>query len=129
MEEIEFKISNTKDLQLFSVIQAMGTLGYQLMRTERNGYIFYNPTLTKFGKSLMSMQRAIMLHNCISPTSTHGCDAYTVNMFLAAKVVHNVKLQYWKRKKRISVNGAKSAHLVAFVDPAYAELFHVIQPS
>ena len=49
MEEIinEEFVADTRDLQLFSVIQAMGVLGYQLMRTSKGGKIFYNPSKSK----------------------------------------------------------------------------------
>lgn len=123
------KITNTRDLQLFSLMQALATTGYQLMRTEKGGYVFYNPNRTRFGDSLMSMQSAIKVHNCMSHVDSGGADPYTVNQFLAAKVVHSVKLQYCKRTKKLIVNGGENAHLVAFTDEAYPELFNVIKPS
>jgi hypothetical protein len=121
-------IYNTRDLQLFSVIQAMSVLGYQLMMTDKGGKVFYNPSLTKKGLALMSMQRAFMLHNCIDRLDTYGFDFYTINQFLAAKVVHNVKLQYSKTKKSVYVNGGHTANYVAFVDYSYPELFNLESP-
>ena len=131
MEEIinEEFVADTRDLQLFSVIQAMGVLGYQLMRTDKGGKIFYNPSKSKSGDALICMRRAVMLHNCIDHIYPHGCDSYTVNQFLAAKVVHNVKLQYSKRSKQVYVNGGENANYVAFTDPSYPQLFGLFEPS
>jgi len=123
------EIKDTKDIQLFSVIQAMGVLGYQLMRTSKGGKIFYNASKSKSGDALVCMRRAIMLHNCIDPIYPHGYDSYTVNQFLAAKVVHNVKLQYSKRSKQVYVNGGENANYVAFTDPSYPHLFGLFEPS
>lgn len=129
MSEFE-GVADTRDLQLFSVIQAMGVLGYQLMNTNKGGKIFFNPAKSKTGDALICMRRAIMLHNCIDVHyNQHHYDAYTVNQFLAAKVVHNVKLQYSKRKKQIYVNGGENAHYVAFTDEAYPQLFGLFEPS
>lgn len=122
-------VADTRDLQLFSVIQAMNVLGYQLMCTEKGGKVFYNPSKSKTGDALICMRRAIMLHNCIDIHNRHNHDTYTVNQFLAAKVVHNVKLQYSKRSKQIYVNGGQNANYVAFTDEAYPQLFGLFEPS
>lgn len=125
MEEIQYEVKDSRDLQLFSLMQAMGALGYQLMRTNRQGYVFYNPIHAKYGKSLMSVQNAMRLHNTLDHYTNMGYDAYTINQFLSAKVVHNVKLQYCKKKKLIKVNGGVNANYVAFTDEAYPSLFSI----
>jgi hypothetical protein len=119
------KIIPTRDLQLFSVAQAMEVLGYKLWMTPTGGYLFYNKSRSNKGNALMSMQRAFMLHNCLGSIDTMGYDIYTVNRFLAAKVVYSVKLQYCKRKKRVFVNGGENANYVAFVDYNYREQFGI----
>lgn len=123
---IDDSIVSTRDLQLFSVAQAMKTLGYRLCRTERGGYIFYNPSNAYRGDALMGMQRAFTLHNYLHDWCSMGYDAYTVRQFLAAKIVHSVKLQYDKRKKMVYVNGCKYANYVAFVDNSYPTIFGIV---
>jgi hypothetical protein len=118
-------IEDTRDLQLFSVIQAMATLGYQLMLTERGGKVFYNQSKRKTGDSLISIKRAINMHNSTQDSHGHDHDLYALKQFFAAKVVHKVKLQYSKKNKTIYVNGSKSANYVLFVEPEYSELFGV----
>lgn len=122
-------VADTRDLQLFSVIQAMNVLGYQLMRTDKGGKVFYNPSKSKTGNALICMRRAFMLHNNLDIHNQNKYDTYTMNQFLAAKVVHTVKLQYSKRSKQIYVNGGENANYVAFTDATYPQLFGLFEPS
>jgi hypothetical protein len=120
-------IKDTRDLQLFSVTQAMATLGYHLMVTNRGGKVFYNPYKRKTGDALVSIRRAIFMHNSPQEILEHDYDIYSVKQFVSAKVVRKAKLQYSKKKKTIYVNGVDSAHYVLFLEPEYSELFGVEQ--
>lgn len=118
------QIINTQDLQLFSLMQAMNTLGFELMRTNKGGFVFFNPSRSCNGNNLISMNNAITMYNKLSKTDSYGYDAYYVNQFLAAKVVQHVKFQYSKKKKQLMLHSENGhAHYVRCVDDAYWNLF------
>lgn len=124
----EYVVNNTADLQLFSLMQAMNSLGFDLMRTNKGGLVFFNPSRACKGANLFSVGRAIALHNNLTHMNNFGYDSYFVNQFLAAKVVKRVKLQYSKKTKVLAINGTGNAHLVQVVDPTYLTLFNVLSP-
>jgi hypothetical protein len=117
-ENTEFKPTPTRDMQLFSLMQAMYAVGYQLMRTNNKGYVFLNASRQRNGDMLISVQNAVHLHN--NPEEYNGkFDAYELNQLKAARVVVKCKLQYNKKTKSIYATG----DLVRFVEPSYEDLF------
>ncbi len=115
------KIINTTELQQFSLMQAMSTLGYQLMRNPQGRHAFVNFNNMRFGKGVIAVSTAISLYNNYKELGVFlNADKYEINQFNAAKIVRQVKLQYSSKKKAF-VNTASS--YVKFVDPVYENLF------
>ena len=111
----------TTELQQFSLMQAMSSLGYQLMRNPHGRHAFVNFNNMRIGKGVIAVSTAINLYNNTQQLNYFlGCDKYEVNQFRAAKIVSQIKLQYSSKKKGF-IN--TSSHYVKFVDPAYENLF------
>lgn len=117
------KIYNTTELQQFSLMQAMSTLGYQLMRNPQGRHAFVNFNNMRTGKGVIAVSTAINLYNNYKNLGEFlNADKYEINQFNAAKIVCQVKLQYSSKKKGF-VNTA--SQYVKFKDPAYEHLFLV----
>jgi hypothetical protein len=110
---------NTKDIQLFSVSQVMGTLGYQLVVTNHGGLLFYNEHRVEKGNGKISVRSAIQLHNYPSNLDDLDFDAYERYQFRAARVVVNAKLQYSRKQKTVLVTNNK----IKFVNASYTPIF------
>ena len=118
------KTIDTKDLQMFSLMQAFSACGYSLMRTHRNGLVFLNPDRQKQGDALISMERAIRIYNDVRLAS-QTFDLYSIEQFKAAKVVKRCKLQYSKSNKTVINQNS----MVKFVKPEYEQMFLIVEQS
>lgn len=107
----------TKDLQIFSMMQAFSSAGYQLMRTDKGGLVFFCERAHR-GKNLLALEGAIRIYNNYE-LSKRFFDAYALEQFQAAKVVKRIKLQYSKKTKQI----IHQNDMVKFVKPEYEEMF------
>lgn len=115
------EVITTTELQQFSLMQAMSSLGYQLMRNPQGRHAFVNFNNMRIGKGIIAVSTAIGLHNNYTLLSHFlNSDKYEINQFRAAKIVSQVKLQYSSKKKGF-VNTA--SQYVKFVDPAYEHIF------
>jgi len=134
MQQSKYYAQDTKDLQMYSVIQFMSALKYNLCRTVKWGLVFVSSSSDKAENRTISVQTAIRLHNVqwagISKVHQSPCihgfefytDIYTLKQAQAAKVVETVKLQYCKRSKSLKLQH-ESGHMVRFVNPSYQYLF------
>lgn len=113
---------NTKDLQIFSMMQAFGAAGYQLMRTNHGGLVFFCERAK--GKNLLSVEAAIRIYNH-HQLATRFFDSYAHAQFSAAKVVKNLKMQYSKKTKQIIIQN----NMVKFVKPEYEDMFLYLEES
>lgn len=125
---MEEKIYDTKDLQLFSLMQAMNTIGYMLYRTNKGGLVFVSNLPINSARSCLSVGKAIHLYNhstdiLYNPLKNMGFDSYFCSQFEAAKVVKKLGIQYSKRKKLVKVNGPEFKNYVRFVHEDYFDLF------
>ena len=135
MLQSKYYAQDTKELQMYSVIQFMSALGYTLHRASKGGLVFvYDNADVKLEKQTLSVQTAIRLHNadwrgagaihrtpCMLGFKFYT-DAYTIIQAQAAKVVQKVKLQYCKRSKSLKLQH-ESGRMVRFVSPSYQYLF------
>jgi len=135
LKQTKYYAQDTKELQMYSVIQFMSAIGYTLHRTQQGGLVFvYDNADVKVEKQTLSVQTAIRLHNAdwcgMGAIHRSPCmlgfkfytDIYTITQAKAAKVVEKVKLQYCKRSKSLKLQH-ESGHMVRFVNPSYQYLF------
>lgn len=107
---------DTKDLQIFSMMQAFGAAGYQLMRTNHGGLVFFCERAK--GKNLLKLEAAIRIYNH-HQLALQFLDSYAHAQFSAAKVVKNLKMQYSKKTKQLIIQN----NMVKFVKPEYEDMF------
>jgi hypothetical protein len=116
--------TNTKVLQLQSVINFLGELGYEYLPVS---HVFQSEAWVNRGRKELSLQVAILLHNMYyldnwgKPYFRHPFNDIPREWVISAKeakIVHIAKLQHSKRKGLI-VQG----HMVKFVNPENVQYF------
>ena len=135
LKQSKYYAQDTKELQMYSLMQFMSALKYNLCRTVKWGLVFVSSSPAKVENRTVSVQTAIRLHNAdwrsvypMAPAiydtdvQTFHTDTYTITQAKAAKVVEKVKLQYCKRSKSLKLQH-ESGHMVRFVSPSYQYLF------
>lgn len=124
--ETNFEIKDTKSLQIKSVNEFAGGLGYFL---SRNGFFMTLPEVSGAweycDKNIISFKTMVMLHNHENYDNhgreyeRFGFDLHKWNKAKSAKIVQNVNLTANKKKKSIHCH----KHLVKFVKPYYEQMF------
>ena len=123
--------TNTKVLQMQSVINFMHELGYQYLPVS---HVFQSDAWVNRGRKEVSLRVAILLHNTYyplyntyyldswgKPYSRHPFDDIPREWVISAKeakIVHIAKLQHSKRKGLIV-----QSHIVKFVNPENVQYF------
>lgn len=115
--------TNTKVLQLQSVINFLGELGYEYLPAS---HVFQSEAWVNRGRKEVSLRNAIKLHNGVydeihqryfkEPFGDIPPDWYSSAK--KAKIVWVAKLQHGKRKGLIV-----QSHMVKFVNPGNAQYF------
>lgn len=122
----EFEIIDSSKLQLRSLVAFANALGYHQMRYVGEPINFYSSLPENKYRSTVSFNTMVRLHNG-QLLDWHGdrfrdpfaVDAYKMRVARASRIVYKCKLQYCKKTKLIVCQN----HNVAFVDPAYEQLF------
>lgn len=124
---VNYQIIDTSKLQLRSLEAFMNALGYRIpMWCFHDRINFYSIAPENRHRSTISFNTAVRMHNG-GLLDWHGArfrdpfamDTYKMKVAQASKIVYHAKLQYCKKTKRIICQD----HNVAFVDPAYEQLF------
>ena len=123
----DFKIVNTARIQIQSVVNFLQELGYTFYPNEK---VFESVAYeTNKARKVISFATAVKAHNG-HYTETHGRGFEPCTVFWGvpyewwcaaqrAKIVHNAKLQYSKKKNAIITQN----HMVRFVEPENVSLF------
>lgn len=122
-----FEPTDTAKLQLRSLEVFMNALGYKKADSYFDDCInFYSILYENRHRATIAFNTAVKLHNG-QLLDWHGerfrdpfaVDAYKMRVARASRIIYKCKLQYCKKTKLIICQD----HNVAFVDPAYEQLF------
>lgn len=130
----EFKVVDTTDLQMTSLVDFMAAIGYEAVFTQDGKLVrFKQPKFRKNGQEYIGVKRAIYMHNYLPDqvwrhTATVNTDFTTflaspggedmINILFAGstRIVERVKGQY-SRKKGFFVHPSNSNMLIKFNTP------------
>tara|TARA_R110000744_G_C19371770_1_gene563122 strand:- start:8012 stop:8440 length:429 start_codon:yes stop_codon:yes gene_type:complete len=133
------EIKDTLNMQLYSVIQFMGAIGYSFEQLEKGGFLFVDNNGQHKAHKYLSVNTAVKLHNCrwYKTNNKKGEIVYTPDLgqvkgvYLdievcpyihklseASKVVMWSKIQYQSKSKDITLAN-NNAHLVQLADEEY----------